>query len=95
MKFSVRILCQSRTFIGVLAVFIAANAWSWVRHRFWPICCDQEVTIGFPVPFHISGGIAGLSNFYLLGLLLDIVVALTIAVTLTWVVRLIRSWQAD
>ena len=95
MKFSAKAILRSKAFVGVLAFFIVANVWSWASHRFWPICCDQEVTMGFPVPFHISGGIAGISNFYLLGLLLDIVLALTIAVTLTWIVRLIRSWKAD
>jgi len=94
MKISARALLQTKSFFGVLALFIAANVWSWVRHQIWPVCCDQEVTVGFPVPFHISGGIAGMSNFYVLGLLLDIVVALTIAVTLTWVILLIRRWQA-
>jgi hypothetical protein len=89
MKFSAQILLRSRTFHGVMAIFLIANAWSWIRHRFWPICCDQEITIGFPVPFHISGGIAGLSNFYLLGLLLDVSIALTSAILITWIVRLI------
>jgi len=42
------------------------------------------------MPFHISGGIAGNSEFYLLGLLLDIAITLTLAVTATWIVRLIR-----
>ncbi len=88
MRFSINILKRSRTFQIVMAFFIAANGWSWVRHRFSPECCDQEMTIGFPVPFHISGGIAGLSQFYLLGLLLDAAIALTIAVLMTWIVRL-------
>lgn len=88
MRFSVQTLLQSRTFAGIVLLFAGANAWSWARHRFWPVCCDQEVTIGFPVPFHISGGITGSAEFYLFGLLLDVVVALTAAVTLTWVVLL-------
>jgi len=90
MEFSARILLRSRTFRTVMAIFVVANAGSWLRHRFWPICCDQEITIGFPVPFHISGGTAGLSRFYTLGLLLDVTIALTVAVLLTWLVRLIR-----
>ncbi len=89
MKFSTRILLRSRTFHVVTALFLLANTWSWIRHRFWPICCDQEITTGFPVPFHIGGGIAGLSNFYLLGLLLDISIALTTAIMITWIVRLL------
>jgi hypothetical protein len=48
------------------------------------------MTIGFPVPFYISGGIAGLSNFYVLGLLLNISIAVTAAILLTWLARLFR-----
>jgi len=95
MEFSVRILQRSRPFIGTVAFFILANTWSWLRHRISPICCDQEMTSGFPVPFHISGGITGQSNFYLLGLLLDIAIALTAAVLITWIVRLFRRRQGD
>jgi hypothetical protein len=89
MKFTARILLSSWTFHAAMAFFVIANTWSWMRHRLWPICCDQEMTVGFPVPFHISGGIVGLSNFYLLGLLLDISIALTIATLVTWIVRII------
>jgi hypothetical protein len=90
MKFSVELLIRSWTFVGVTSAFVIANAWSWMGQRIDPVCCDQELTVGFPVPFHISGGIAGLSNFYLLGLLLDISIALTTAVTVTWIVKLVR-----
>lgn len=83
MKLIIRSLTGSRTFIITLSLFAVANIWSWLRHRFDTACCDQEMTIGFPFPFHISGGIAGASGFYLLGLLLDIVVALTLALLLT------------
>jgi len=48
------------------------------------------MTIGFPVPFHISDGIAGLQDVYILGLLLDISIAATVAITATWIVRLFR-----
>jgi hypothetical protein len=89
-EFSLRLLRQSRTFIGVTSFFVLANGWSWLRHIIAPTCCDQEATIGFPMPFHISGGIAGNANFYLLGLLLDIAITLTLAITATWMVRLIR-----
>ena len=90
MKFSVQLLLRSRTFVGVIAAFTLANIWSWVSDQLWPVCCDQELAVGFPVPFHISGGIAGMSNFYLLGLLLDISIALTIALTITWLAKLVR-----
>jgi len=95
MKFSIQILQRSRPFIAVVAFFLIANIGSWLRHSIWPVCCDQEMTIGFPVPFHISGGIAGLSNFYVLGLLLDVTIALTAAVLITWIVRLFNSLRDD
>lgn len=90
MKFSLKRLQQSKTFVGIASAFLLANGWSWLRHVIAPDCCDQEVTVGFPVPFHISGGLAGKSDFYLLGLLLDIAIALTVAITATWIVRLLR-----
>ena len=93
MKFSIRILRRSRSFIGVIALFIFANIGSWLRYHFWPIGCDQAATVGFPVPFHISDGVAGLSNFYVLGLFLDVTIALTIAVFITWIVRLVSYQQ--
>ena len=91
MKFSLAVLCRSTTFYVTMSIFAAANLWSWIRHRLFPVCCDQEISVGFPFPFHISGGIAGGSDFYILGLLLDIVTALTLAVLITWIARLIRS----
>ena len=91
MKFSFAILCKSIAFRVTILVFAALNLLSWARHKLFPICCDQEIAIGFPFPFHISGGIAGASEFYTLGLLLDISTALTVAVSITWMVNLIRS----
>jgi len=88
MEFSIQILLRSRTFLGTAGLLAIANVFSWLRHRISPICCDQEMTVGFPVPFYISGGVAGLSNFYLLGLLLDITITLTLAVLATWFTRL-------
>jgi len=44
--------------------------------------------VGFPFPFHISGGIAGVSDFYLLGLMLDLFTAVTVAISVTWFVKL-------
>ncbi len=91
MKFSLAVLCRSTAFYVTMLIFAAANLWSWIRHRLFPVCCDQEISVGFPFPFHISGGIAGASDFYVLGLLLDVVTALTLAVLITWIARLIRS----
>jgi len=64
----------------------AANAWSWLRHRLGePVCCDHFQNFGFPFTFHRSGGITGRADFFWSGLLLDIVVAWTIAVLLAWI----------
>ena len=87
MHFSIAILARSKTFLGVLTLFALANLWTLLRHKISPLCCDQEMTIGFPVPFHISRGITGLQDVYILGLLLDISIAATIAITATWIVR--------
>ena len=91
MKFSFAVLFRSTTFYVTLIILAAANLWSWLRHELFPICCDQEISVGFPFPFHLSGGITGASSFYILGLLLDVVTAVTLAVLLTWIARSIRN----
>ncbi len=91
MKFSLTVLYRSTAFYATVLVFATANLWSWISHRFFPVCCDQEISVGFPFPFHICGGILGASDFYILGLLLDVVTALTLAVLLTWIAKLIRD----
>jgi hypothetical protein len=89
MEIRKELLLSSTTFWVVTALFATANAWSWLRHKTTPVCCDQEITVGFPFPFHIAGGIAGLSNFYPIALLLDLSVYATIALTATWIARLL------
>jgi hypothetical protein len=91
MTFSFRAVGRSRAFLITIVLFAIGNAWSWLRHKIDPLCCDQEMTVGFPFPFHISGGIAGLESFYVLGLLLDIVLALTLAVLVTWIATAFKS----
>jgi len=90
MKFSLAVLYKSAAFHATWLIFAAANFWSWLRHRLFPVCCDQEHSVGFPFPFHISGGITGASDFYLLGLMLDLATAVTAAISVTWFVRLFR-----
>jgi len=85
-------LLRSVTFWTVIGFFVAANLWSWVRHKVNPVCCDQEATVGFPVPFQISGGLAGGAEFYWLGVLLDLSVILTVALTATWIAQLLRQF---
>lgn len=92
MTFSFKRLHASRSYWTVLAVFALGNGWTWLRHRLRePECCDQLVAIGFPFPFHVSGGIAGRDDLLVTGLMLDIVLAWTLAVLATWIVL---SWRA-
>jgi len=72
--------------MATLTLFVLANGWSWLRHRLFPACCDQEITVGFPFPYLIAGGIRSQEDFYVLGLLLDIVIAITVALLLTRIV---------
>lgn len=90
MTFSFSAVGRSRAFLITVTLFAIGNAWSWLRHKLNPVCCDQEMTVGFPFPFHISGGIAGDASFYVLGLLLDVVLALTIAVSVTWIATALK-----
>lgn len=87
MEFSLAILGRSKTFIVCMVLFAAANVWSWLSHAVEPICADCDTTIGFPFPFHVAGGAAE-SEFYMLGLLLDMAIAMTVAITATWLVRM-------
>ncbi len=93
MSFSFSALGKSRTFLATALLFVIANAWSWLKQRLFPICCDQEITIGFPFPFHISGGLAGVENFYVLGLLLNIVLAFTLAVSAAWIAAAVKNMR--
>ena len=86
MKLTASTLSGSRTFAATLVLFALANAWSWLRHQLDPACCDQEITVGFPFPFLISDGIDSHADFYVLGLLLDVVLALTLALLLARIV---------
>ncbi len=91
MKFSFSAVGRMRAFQITIILFAIGNLWSWLGHKLDPKCCDQEMTVGFPFPFHISGGLAGLESFYMLGLLLDIVVALTLAVLVTWIATALKK----
>ena len=90
MKLTFELLSRSTAFRTTLLLFVALNVWTWVSHKFFPVCCDQEISYGFPFPLHISGGIMGTSEYYVLGLLLDLAIGLTAAVLVTWIVKSIR-----
>ena len=79
------LLARSKTFWVTLALFLALNAWTGARYWLFSIGYGRELTIGFPFPFVISGGIAADTNFYTLGAILDVVLALTSALITTWI----------
>lgn len=91
MPFSFQKLWRSRVFRVTVALFAIGNAYSGLSQRFNSSSSAQEITVGFPVPFHISSAITDAENFYFLGLLLDIAIAFTVAVVLTWIRELLRS----
>lgn len=76
MEFRAQILLRSMWFWAVIGMSAGANIWTYLHT---PACCDRLDGVGFPVPFHISGGIAGGSSFFVFSLLLDVVVTLTVA----------------
>ena len=77
MRFRLQIIWQSRSFWTVVGLFLFANLWTVIAH---PECCDRYDGIGFPLPFHLSGGIAGIAEFYPISLALNVLSVLTIAV---------------
>ena len=77
MRFSVDTVVKSASFWSVISLAAGANVWTFFAH---PECCDRYDRIGFPFPFHLSGGIAGTSEFYPIGLSLDLLITLTVAV---------------
>lgn len=91
MKVTLPVLYRSTTFRITLLVFAAANAWSWVRFRFFPPCCDELASHGLPFPVHIPDNVTGAADYYLFGFLLDVTAAVTVAVLLTWIAEGLRA----
>lgn len=91
MKFSFASVHATKSYWATLLLFAAANLWTWLRHRLSePECCDRLIGVGFPFPFHVSGGIAGRDDLLVTGLLLDLVIAWTFAVIAAWIAL---SWR--
>ena len=76
MRINSRLVFRSRAFWAILALFALLNLLTFFLH---PECCDRFDGIGFPLAFHLSGGIAGISEFYPISLLLNVVIAVTVA----------------
>ena len=86
MTFSFAALHRSAAYWSVLGLAAAANAWSFAAPRLGePACCDSVTATGFPFPFYLAGGIAGEERWLVTGLLLDLVVAWTLAVIAAWI----------
>lgn len=84
MRISAALLRRSRTFTGVIAAGVLANLVSALRVVVTPDCCRS---VGFPFPV-VSLEAGRATDFYLLGLLLDVAVTVTLALLLTWLVRI-------
>jgi hypothetical protein len=89
MKFEFSEVYRSAIFRITLFLLVALNIASGVRFFFFAECCDQSSSFGFPFPIQI--GAAGEAEFYLLGLLLDVAIALTVAVLFTWLSKLMKN----
>lgn len=84
MKISLQLLRRSRTFWIVLGLAGLANLISWLRGRVTEECCE---TTGFPFPWIVRENPDAPADFHVLGLLLDLTVTITLALTLVWIVR--------
>ncbi len=91
MKFELSRLRRSLAFRITLLSAAGLNLGSWVRYRYFPAGDDLQTSFGFPFPVTIRGGIEGTAEFYVLGLLLDVAIALTLAVLVTWIAELLRA----
>ena len=88
MKVEFARLRRAVAFRVTLLVFLALNAGSWIRFQFFAETGIGQSSFGYPFPIRINDGFEATSNFYLLGLLLDIAIALTVAVLVTWLVAI-------
>ena len=90
MKFQLANLWRSGAFLSTLLVFALLNAASWTRYRYFPTTDGTQSSVGFPFPLFIDDRFEGTSQFFLLGLLLDLAVALTLALLVTWLAEALR-----
>lgn len=80
MDFRLALLRQSRTFWLTLALFAIGNAWSILRYSTESWCCTDEKIFGFPFPFYVSDTAGNSSEFLYFGFLLNLVLAITVAI---------------
>ncbi len=96
MSFSFGALHRSAAYWTVLACFVAANLWGALRQStIWPGCCGPGDAVGVPFRFFIRGNDVAPAQFFWTGLLLDVVIAWTLAVVVTWIVLGISGSQRN
>ena len=83
MNFSLATIKRSRAFWATVAFFVVASIASGLLGS----------SFGFPFPV-VAATPSG-STFYLLGLLLDLAVAWTAAITGVWIIRSLRNDEPD
>jgi hypothetical protein len=76
-----------------LVLIAVLNAGSWVRFQFFPAGNDSQSSFGLPFPVYITDSFEATATFYIFGLLLDIAVALTTAILVTWLVEMLAPDQ--
>jgi hypothetical protein len=59
-----------------------------------PSCCDFIYPYGFPLPFFVRGGMAGIREFLLSGLVIDVVVLIMFAAAISWTWKRLSSRYA-
>ena len=96
MTFSFYVLHRSLAYWVTLGLFALVNVWTGLRFReALAACCEQRISAGFPFLFLVAGGDPVQSTFFWTGLLLDVVIARTLAVILAWLLlRLAAARQA-
>jgi len=91
MEFRISKVNQTRSYWVILGWFVAANVGTALRFFATDAaCCDQLLSIGFPFPLYVSGGPSSGGQLLVTGLLLDIVIAWTLAIAGAWISL---SWQ--
>ena len=96
MSFSFKALHRSAAYWTVLAVFFCANLWSALQHSaVWPGCCESGHAVGVPFRFFIRGDDVTPAQFFWTGLLLNVVIAWTLAVLVTWIMLGLTSKQTN
>ncbi|ANO51335.1 hypothetical protein [Woeseia oceani] len=92
MNFSFYTLRRTRSYWLSLSLFAAGNILSVVRYvREWQVNADVARFMGFPFPFYRGSLPADSGQLLWTGLLLDLVLAWTVAVSAAWLALLLAA----